>query len=68
MPKPPLFNNFHILPLLFRDAILIAVMDLVTSIIAGFVIFTTFGGLAKKTGLKVSEVAKGGMEIDQFCD
>ena len=39
---------------------LIAVMDLVTSIIAGFVIFTTFGGLAKKTGLKVSEVARGG--------
>ena len=68
MPKPPVFNNFHILPLLFRDAIFIAVMDLVTSIIAGFVIFTTFGALAKETGLKVSEVAKGGMEIDQFCD
>jgi hypothetical protein len=28
-------------------------MDLLTSVIAGFVIFTTFGGLAKKTGLKV---------------
>ena len=68
MPKPPVFNDFHILPLLFRDAIFIAVMDLVTSIIAGFVIFTTFGALAKETGLKVSEVAKGGMEIDQFCD
>ena len=38
-------------------------MDLVTSIIAGFVIFTTFGGLAKKTGLKVDEVAKGGIKI-----
>ncbi|CAC5374825.1 Sodium- and chloride-dependent neutral and basic amino acid transporter B(0+),Sodium-dependent proline transporter,Sodium- and chloride-dependent glycine transporter 2,Sodium- and chloride-dependent glycine transporter 1 [Mytilus coruscus] len=44
----------------YGDALLIAVMDLVTSIIAGFVIFTTFGGLAKKTGLQVSEVARGG--------
>ncbi|CAC5407276.1 Sodium- and chloride-dependent neutral and basic amino acid transporter B(0+),Sodium- and chloride-dependent taurine transporter,Sodium-dependent proline transporter,Sodium-dependent nutrient amino acid transporter 1,Creatine transporter,Sodium- and chloride-dependent transporter XTRP3A,Sodium- and chloride-dependent transporter XTRP3,Sodium-dependent neutral amino acid transporter SLC6A17,Sodium- and chloride-dependent betaine transporter,Sodium- and chloride-dependent GABA transporter 2,Sodium- and chlor len=42
----------------YGDALLIAVMDLVTSIIAGFVIFTTFGGLAKKTGLQVSEVAR----------
>ncbi|VDI69199.1 Hypothetical predicted protein [Mytilus galloprovincialis] len=44
----------------YGDALLIAVMDLVTSIIAGFVIFTTFGALAKKTGLEVSEVARGG--------
>lgn len=42
---------------------LIAVMDLLTSVIAGFVIFTTFGGLAKKTGLKVDEVARGGIKI-----
>jgi hypothetical protein len=38
-------------------------MDLLTSVIAGFVIFTTFGGLAKKTGLNVDEVAKGGIKI-----
>ncbi|XP_071149159.1 sodium- and chloride-dependent glycine transporter 1-like [Mytilus edulis] len=44
----------------YGDALLIAVMDLVTSIIAGFVIFTSFGALAKKTGLEVSEVARGG--------
>ena len=35
-------------------------MDVVTSIIAGFVIFTTFGGMAKKIGVDVQDVAKGG--------
>ena len=35
-------------------------MDVVTSIIAGFVIFTTFGGMAKKIGVDVEDVAKGG--------
>lgn len=35
-------------------------MDVVTSIIAGFVIFTTFGGMAKKIGVDVKDVAKGG--------
>lgn len=49
------FNNN-----VYGDAMLIASMDLITSVIAGFVIFTTFGALAKKTGLKVSEVARGG--------
>lgn len=40
---------------------LIAVMDIVTSLIAGFVIFTTFGGMAKKVGVGVEDVARGGM-------
>ncbi|KAL3861991.1 hypothetical protein ACJMK2_007997 [Sinanodonta woodiana] len=44
----------------YRDAILIASCDLVTSIIAGFVIFTTFGGMAKVLGVDVQDVAKGG--------
>lgn len=35
-------------------------MDVVTSIIAGFVIFTTFGGMAKKIGVGIEDVAKGG--------
>jgi hypothetical protein len=39
---------------------LIAVMDVVTSLIAGFVIFTTFGGMAKKIGVNVEDVAKSG--------
>ena len=46
--------------LLYRDALLISFMDVITSIIAGFVIFTTFGGMAKKIGVDVEDVAKGG--------
>lgn len=46
--------------LVCRDAMLIAVMDVVTSLIAGFVIFTTFGGMAKKIGVEVKDVAKSG--------
>ncbi|KAL4220998.1 hypothetical protein ACF0H5_019261 [Mactra antiquata] len=44
----------------YGDALLISIMDVVTSIIAGFVIFTTFGGMAKKIGVDVQDVAKGG--------
>ncbi|XP_041377521.1 sodium- and chloride-dependent glycine transporter 2-like isoform X2 [Gigantopelta aegis] len=44
----------------YADALLISIMDLVTSIIAGFVIFTTFGGMAHKAGTTVAEVAKAG--------
>ncbi|XP_052819444.1 sodium- and chloride-dependent neutral and basic amino acid transporter B(0+)-like [Mya arenaria] len=49
------FNNN-----VYGDALLISIMDVVTSIIAGFVIFTTFGGMAKKLGVEVKDVAKGG--------
>ena len=48
------------------DSLLISIMDLVTSIIAGFVVFTTFGGMAKKIGSTVEDVAKGGRWLDQF--
>lgn len=44
----------------YGDALLISIMDVVTSIIAGFVIFTTFGGMAKEIGVDVQDVAKGG--------
>ncbi|GFR96018.1 transporter [Elysia marginata] len=43
----------------YYDSLLISVMDLVTSIIAGFVVFTTFGGMAHKIGTTVDKVAKG---------
>lgn len=46
--------------MIFSDALFIASMDMITSIIAGFVIFTTFGGMAKKIGVSVQDVAKGG--------
>ncbi|KAK3599570.1 hypothetical protein CHS0354_035809 [Potamilus streckersoni] len=35
-------------------------MDMVTSIIAGFVIFMTLGGMAKTMGVGIEDVAKGG--------
>ncbi|KAK0061117.1 sodium- and chloride-dependent neutral and basic amino acid transporter B(0+), partial [Biomphalaria pfeifferi] len=44
----------------YTDSLIISFTDMITSIIAGFVVFTTFGGMAKATGRKVSEVAKGG--------
>lgn len=53
--------------LVCRDAMLIAVMDVVTSLIAGFVIFTTFGGMAKKIGVEVKDVAKSGKIMLPTC-
>ncbi|XP_070206673.1 sodium- and chloride-dependent neutral and basic amino acid transporter B(0+)-like isoform X2 [Littorina saxatilis] len=44
----------------YGDALLISIMDLVTSVIAGFVVFTTFGGMAKTIGTTVDKVAKSG--------
>ncbi|KAL3861998.1 hypothetical protein ACJMK2_008004 [Sinanodonta woodiana] len=44
----------------YGDALLISIMDVVTSIIAGFVIFTTFGGMAKTIGVDVQDVANKG--------
>lgn len=35
-------------------------MDVITSVISGFVIFTNLGGMAKKIGVGIQEVAKGG--------
>ncbi|KAL3861990.1 hypothetical protein ACJMK2_007996 [Sinanodonta woodiana] len=47
----------------YRDAVLISSCDLLTSIIAGFVIFTTFGGMAKVLGVDVQAAAKGGYGV-----
>ncbi|XP_059144575.1 sodium- and chloride-dependent neutral and basic amino acid transporter B(0+)-like [Physella acuta] len=49
------FNN-----MVYYDSLIISMMDLITSVIAGFVVFTTYGGMAKIVGKKVSEVASGG--------
>lgn len=57
----PFHIDYVLVKMLFcRDAMLIAVMDVVTSLIAGFVIFTTFGGMAKNIGVEVQDVAKSG--------
>ncbi|KAL3861994.1 hypothetical protein ACJMK2_008000 [Sinanodonta woodiana] len=52
------FNKFK--NNVYGDAMVIAVMDLATSIIAGFVIFMTLGGMAKTMGVGIEDVAKGG--------
>ncbi|KAL3861997.1 hypothetical protein ACJMK2_008003 [Sinanodonta woodiana] len=44
----------------YGDSMLISIMDVFTSVLAGFVIFTTFGGMAKAIGVSVEDVAKGG--------
>ncbi|XP_055864533.1 sodium- and chloride-dependent neutral and basic amino acid transporter B(0+)-like [Biomphalaria glabrata] len=44
----------------YYDSLLISVMDLITSVIAGFVVFTTFGGMARSVGKSVKDVAEGG--------
>lgn len=49
------FNNN-----VYNDALLISSMDVITSVISGFVIFTNLGGMAKKIGVGIHEVAKGG--------
>ena len=43
-----------------RDALIISTMDLLTSILAGFVIFTTFGHMAYLAGTEIEDVAQGG--------
>ena len=47
-------NNCH------RDAILIALANCVTSIFAGFVIFSIIGFMAKEAGAQVEDVMQGG--------
>ena len=47
--------------ILFRDAIIVSVMDCLTSIFAGLVIFSIIGYMAAELGKDVSEVAAEGM-------
>lgn len=44
----------------FRDAMVVSVMDTLTSIISGMVIFSVLGALAKELGTTVDKVAEGG--------
>ncbi|GFO43793.1 transporter [Plakobranchus ocellatus] len=44
----------------YRDAIFIATLDIISSFIGGLVVFTTFGVVAKNIGARVTDVAKGG--------
>ncbi|GFS05130.1 transporter [Elysia marginata] len=49
------FNNN-----VYTDTLIVANMDLVTSIIGGLVVFTTFGVMAKSIGSTVENVARSG--------
>ncbi|XP_070207459.1 sodium- and chloride-dependent glycine transporter 2-like isoform X2 [Littorina saxatilis] len=49
------YNKFH--HPVYRDAVIISTLDMVTSILSGFVIFTTFGYMAKKSGKGILQVA-----------
>lgn len=48
-------------PFLYSDAIVVSVMDCVTSVFAGLVIFAIIGYMAHELGVKLDEVASEGM-------
>ena len=48
---------------IFRDAILISIINCATSIFAGFVIFAVVGNMAASQGKLVSEVASQGLLV-----
>lgn len=45
---------------IYRDGLIISLMDTFTSMLAGFTIFSVLGNLAHETGQKVGDVASGG--------
>jgi solute carrier family 6 amino acid transporter-like protein 5/7/9/14 len=45
---------------LFRDALIISLMDTFTSLLAGFTIFAILGSLANELDVDISVVAKSG--------
>ena len=49
----------------FRDAIIVATGDCLTSIFAGFVIFAIIGYMAKDMGVDISEVATQGNVLNE---
>lgn len=55
------YNNFS--NNVYRDAIIISVMDTCTSIIAGIVIFAVLGTMAKENNEPIDKVVKGGMGL-----
>jgi len=44
----------------YRDAVIVSLMDTFTSLFAGFTVFSILGNLAHELQLDVSEVAKSG--------
>ncbi|KAL5014071.1 hypothetical protein ScPMuIL_008341 [Solemya velum] len=55
------YNNFH--NNCYRDAIFLPIIDALTSLFAGFVIFVTLGNMSYETGVAVGEVVDQGPGI-----
>ncbi|KAI1288376.1 Sodium- and chloride-dependent glycine transporter 2 [Halotydeus destructor] len=45
---------------IFHDAMVVSVLDTVTSVISGLVIFSVLGAMSHELGIDISEVVKGG--------
>ncbi|XP_070207457.1 sodium-dependent proline transporter-like isoform X2 [Littorina saxatilis] len=55
------YNKFH--HPVYRDALIISTGDMLTSMLAGFVIFTTLSHMAKVTGSTIDEVTDSGFGL-----
>ena len=58
------YNKFH--TNVFRDTMIIAFGNCMTSFFAGFVIFSFLGALALQLGVKVSEVTTSGEAPEEY--
>ena len=52
--------KFHRTLLLFRDSIFVPIVNVLTSIYCGFVIFSVLGYMAQEKGVQVKDVAASG--------
>jgi solute carrier family 6 amino acid transporter-like protein 5/7/9/14 len=50
----------YLLCLVYREALLVPVVNCLTSIFAGFVVFTVLGHIAHEKGVSVANVTQGG--------
>ncbi|GAV06920.1 hypothetical protein RvY_16829 [Ramazzottius varieornatus] len=55
------YNNFRMK--VYKDAMIVSILDTVTSLIAGIVIFSVLGSLAYQLDVPVATVAKGGPSL-----
>ena len=52
--------------MLFRDSVVVTVINCATSFFGGFVIFSVLGFMSFKTGVPVAEVATDGLNVPAF--
>jgi solute carrier family 6 amino acid transporter-like protein 5/7/9/14 len=53
-------QSIAVYSLIYRDAMIISIMDTFTSLLAGFTIFATLGNLAFELDVDIADVVKGG--------